>query len=176
MTLLRAFWRDSETPAVISRPVVTRTPPFPEPEAASGLVTRLPRGTARLPGRHLPAQPVTRSIAHQMNLARVAAPAAAYALFAVSPRPRAGLMHPDTGRIHLCLPLPAVHYPTLPISKVVIYSHTPLSCQRVNRTYTRCHCPKCGDRSRHGASVRPSPRTASTNPRGSAAVTPQLHA
>lgn len=56
MTLLGAFWRDTETPTVISRPVVTRTPSPPEPEAASGLATRLPRGY-RPPARPSPASP-----------------------------------------------------------------------------------------------------------------------
>ena len=40
-------------------------------------------GIARLPGRHLPTQHVAGSIPHQMKLARIAAPATAYALFAV---------------------------------------------------------------------------------------------
>lgn len=41
------------------------------------------RGIACLPGRYLPTQHVASPITHQMNLARIAAPATAYALFAV---------------------------------------------------------------------------------------------
>lgn len=53
----------------------------------------------------------------------------------------------------------------LRINQAVIFSQTPLSRQRAKRTYTRCHWPNCGGRSRHGAPVRPSHNTASTKPR-----------
>ncbi len=41
------------------------------------------RRITRLPGRYVPTQHVAGPVTHQMNLARIAAPAAAYALFAV---------------------------------------------------------------------------------------------
>ena len=114
MTLLEAFWRDSETPTVISRPVVTRIPPPPEPEAATGLATQLPRGH-RPPARSSPASPAHCPL-HRPPTESCSCCHPGCGLRLVrrfSPRPRAVLMHPNAGRIHLYLPLSTVRYLTL---------------------------------------------------------------
>ena len=94
---LGTFWRDSETPTVISRPVVTRTPPPPEPEPDTGLATRLPWG-------HRPPNESCSCCHPDCGIRLVRR---------FFPRPRAVLMHPNVGRIHLYLPLAAVRYLTL---------------------------------------------------------------
>src|SRR5665213_70249 len=57
-------------------------------------------------------------------------------------------------------------------SSMKTHCQTPLFDQRAKRTYTLFHSPKCSGKSRHGAPVRATHNTASTNRRLSAAVRP----